>query len=119
MTSPVRSQRRRSESLSDSPTAPAKEGDPMSTHPREERDPSGTDVRLEPATTAFVAPSSGASRATGVRRTTRERAEDQRQEKLELVRQQVKSGSLVIRQMTEEERRCHPPAARPTQARAR
>jgi hypothetical protein len=92
----------------------------MSTHPREERGPSGTDVRLEPAATAFVAPSSGASRATGARKTTRERPEDHRQEKLELVRQQVKSGSLVIRQMTEDERRWYQPrASRPTQARAR
>jgi hypothetical protein len=92
----------------------------MPTHPREERDPSGTDVRLEPAATALPQPSPDASRATGARRTTRERAEDQRREKLELVRQQVKSGSLVIRQMTPEERRCHPPrAARPTQVRAR
>ena len=92
----------------------------MSTHPREERDPSATDVRLEPAATALTPSPSGASRATGVRRTTRERAEDQRQEKLELIRQQVKSGSLVIRQMTEEERSWYPPrAARSTQARAR
>ena len=92
----------------------------MSTNPRDERDQSGTDVRPETAATALTPPSSGASRATGARRTTRERAEDQRQEKLELVRQQVKSGSLVIRQMTEEERSWYPPrAARSTQARAR
>jgi hypothetical protein len=46
--------------------------------------------------------------------TTRERAEAKRQEKLELVREQVESGSLVIRQMTEEERRRYPPQpARP------
>ena len=43
-------------------------------------------------------------------KTTRERAEEKRQEKLDLVREQVDSGSLVIRQMTEEERRQHPPA---------
>jgi hypothetical protein len=49
-------------------------------------------------------------------RTTREQAEQRRLEKLELVRQQVESGSLVIRQMTEEERRRYPPrAARPNQ----
>ncbi|MGH2874454.1 MAG: hypothetical protein ACRDL5_18595 [Solirubrobacteraceae bacterium] len=53
-------------------------------------------------------------------RTTAQRAEEQRQAKLELVRQQVKSGSLVIRQMTEEERRRYPPrAARPNQRRGR
>ena len=44
-------------------------------------------------------------------RTSRERAEQKREEKLELVRQQVQNGSLVIRQMTEEERRRYPPSA--------
>jgi hypothetical protein len=48
-------------------------------------------------------------------KTTRERAEEKRQEKLELVQQQLESGSLVIRQMTEEERRRYPP--RPGQPR--
>lgn len=42
-------------------------------------------------------------------RTARERAEDKRTEKLALVREQVDSGSLVIRQMTDEERRRYPP----------
>jgi hypothetical protein len=42
-------------------------------------------------------------------KTARERAEEKRQEKLELVREQVESGALVIRQMTEEERRRYPP----------
>ena len=41
-------------------------------------------------------------------KTTRERAEAKRAEKLELVRQQVASGSLVIRQMTDDERRQYP-----------
>jgi hypothetical protein len=48
-------------------------------------------------------------------KTTRERAEEKRQEKLELVQQQLESGSLVIRQMTDEERRRYPP--RPDQPR--
>ncbi|HZU59971.1 MAG TPA: hypothetical protein VE983_03355 [Solirubrobacteraceae bacterium] len=43
----------------------------------------------------------------------RERAEEKRAEKLEVVRQQVQSGSLVIRKMTEEERRRYP--ARPVE----
>jgi hypothetical protein len=52
--------------------------------------------------------------------TTRERAEQKRQEKLELVREQVQSGSLVIRPMTEEERRRYPPRpARPKHVRGR
>ena len=41
-------------------------------------------------------------------KTTRERAEEKRQEKLDLVREQVRNGSLVIRQMTAEERRRYP-----------
>lgn len=46
-------------------------------------------------------------------KTTRERAEEKRQEKLENVREQVESGGLVIRQMTEEERRRYPPRPDP------
>lgn len=42
-------------------------------------------------------------------KTTRERAEERRQEKLEFVREQVQSGSLVIRPMTAAERRRYPP----------
>jgi hypothetical protein len=44
-------------------------------------------------------------------KTTRERADEKRAEKLERVREQVESGSLVIRQMTDEERRRYPPVA--------
>ncbi len=49
-------------------------------------------------------------------KTTREKAEEKRQEKLDLVREQVQNGSLVIRQMTAEERRRYPrpaPAKKP------
>jgi hypothetical protein len=42
-------------------------------------------------------------------KSARERAEEKRQEKLELVREQVEKGALVIRQMTEDERRRYPP----------
>jgi hypothetical protein len=54
-------------------------------------------------------------------KTTRDRAEEKRQEKLELVREQVESGALVIRQMTDEERRRYPPRAHdaPRQSRRR
>jgi hypothetical protein len=41
-------------------------------------------------------------------KTARERAEAKRAEKLENVREQVASGSLVIRTMTDEERRRYP-----------
>jgi hypothetical protein len=41
----------------------------------------------------------------------RERAKEARAEKLERVREQVRSGSLVIRRMTAEERRRYPPIA--------
>lgn len=42
-------------------------------------------------------------------KSTRERAQEKREEKLEMVRSQVQSGSLVIRQMTDEERQLYPP----------
>jgi hypothetical protein len=42
-------------------------------------------------------------------KTPRERAEEKHEEKLELVREQVENGSLVIRQMTDEERERYPP----------
>jgi hypothetical protein len=50
-------------------------------------------------------------------KTTRERAEERRQAKLEMVRDQVQEGSLVIRKMTDEERSRYPPRpARPPRA---
>jgi hypothetical protein len=52
-------------------------------------------------------------------KSTRERAEEKRAEKLEMVRQQVTSGSLVIRQMTDEERLRFPPRLAPPKRRAR
>jgi hypothetical protein len=42
-------------------------------------------------------------------KTQREKAEEQRQVKLDLVREQIQNGTLVIRQMTDEERRRYPP----------
>jgi hypothetical protein len=42
-------------------------------------------------------------------KSARERAEEKRAQKLALVREQVQSGSLVIRRMTDEERRRYPP----------
>lgn len=50
-------------------------------------------------------------------KSARERAEEKRLEKLELVREQVESGSLRIRQMTDDERRRYPP--RPVQPKRR
>ncbi len=46
-------------------------------------------------------------------KSTRERAIERRQEKLDQVREQVENGSLVIRQMTDEERLRYPPPANP------
>ena len=75
---------------------------------------------FERTTTALVSSSPGAFRERGAMRTTHERAEEKRQAKLELVRQQVERGSLVIRRMTEEERLRYPPRpARPNQLRRR
>lgn len=42
-------------------------------------------------------------------RTSRERIEEKRREKLDLIREQVENGTLVIRRMTAEERRRYPP----------
>jgi hypothetical protein len=42
-------------------------------------------------------------------KTQRERTEERRQQRLEDVERQVKSGGLVIRTMTEDERRRYPP----------
>jgi hypothetical protein len=47
-------------------------------------------------------------------KSARERAEEKRAEKLALVRAQVESGSLVIRKMTDAERRLYPPRTRPS-----
>ena len=41
-------------------------------------------------------------------KTTRERAEEKRVEKLEMIREQVASGQLIIRKMTEDERIKYP-----------
>lgn len=46
-------------------------------------------------------------------KTTRERAEQKRQAKLDFVREQVDNGSLVIRGMTDEERLRYPPPPTP------
>jgi hypothetical protein len=45
----------------------------------------------------------------GAVKTPREKAEERRRVKLDLVREQVGNGMLVIRQMTEEVRRRYPP----------
>jgi hypothetical protein len=42
-------------------------------------------------------------------KTQREKAEEKREEKLEQIREQVDSGTLVIRPMTPEERQQYPP----------
>ncbi|HVE67990.1 MAG TPA: hypothetical protein VNB64_05355 [Solirubrobacteraceae bacterium] len=41
-----------------------------------------------------------------------QRAEEKRKEKLDEIEQQVKDGTLVIRQMTEKERKQNPPKPR-------
>jgi hypothetical protein len=42
-------------------------------------------------------------------KSSRERAEEKRLEKLEHVREQVENGSLTIRKMTKQERKKYPP----------
>ena len=82
----------------------------MPTDPSEQREPAGADAR---APAASVSPSPGASHERAAVSTTRRRAEEQRRAKQELVRQQVESGSLVIRQMTAEERERFPVRSAP------
>ena len=55
------------------------------------------------------APPTSRRRIEAILKTPRERAEEKRQEKLDLVREQVESGSLVIRKMTKDERLRYPP----------
>ena len=43
----------------------------------------------------------------------KDRAEQKRREKLDLIREQVESGQLTIKQMTPAERAKHPPRPRP------
>jgi hypothetical protein len=47
------------------------------------------------------------------KKSTADRASEQRQAKLDAIREQVENGSLVVRQMTDEERERNPPAPRP------
>ncbi len=56
----------------------------------------------------FMVAGKSTFRGDGVK-TARERAEEKRLAKLDLVREQVDSGSLVIRKMTDEERKLYPP----------
>jgi hypothetical protein len=58
------------------------------------------------------------SRQAG-QKTTRERAEEKRREKLDFVAEQVENGRLVIRQMTEAERRRYPPLPSPVKRSAK
>jgi anti-sigma28 factor (negative regulator of flagellin synthesis) len=58
------------------------------------------------------APKSGA-------KTQRERAEEKREEKLALIREQIADGTLTIRQMTPEERKKDPPRKREPKKRSR
>jgi hypothetical protein len=46
-------------------------------------------------------------------KTQKERADDRRREKLELMQEQVEQGTLKIRKMTAKERAAHPPRERP------
>lgn len=76
--------------------------------------PAGTDAPSTAADAKRVAPSAPSGKR-GVVKTTRERAEEKRKEKLAYVNEQLESGSLVIRQMTDEERGQYPVRPRPPQ----
>ena len=47
-----------------------------------------------------------------VPKTQKDRADEKRREKLAIIREQVKEGSLTIRKMTPAERKKHPPRPR-------
>jgi len=85
------------------------DGDPS---PSGTPEPAADDTEQTPAddvtqTPADEAPQPAKPPRTGTT-TARERAERQRDEKLESIREQVESGSLVIRKMTDEERERYP-----------
>ncbi|MFN2615634.1 MAG: hypothetical protein ABR581_00765 [Thermoleophilaceae bacterium] len=50
-------------------------------------------------------------------KSTRERADERRQEKLDHVQEQIAEGSLTVRKMTAKERAAHPPRPRPERGR--
>ena len=91
----------------------------MPTDPESNGDaPAAPDARIED--TPAEAPSPDPPRSRPAAKTAHQRAEEKRQEKLDLVRQQQESGSLVIRPMTDEERRRYPPRpVQPKQGRRR
>ena len=103
---PVRFRRRRSEGpLDHVVTAPVNEGDEWPRRPSRARTVSAQcRSRIERYESVPAA-----RRRDDALKTGREKAEEKRQAKLATVREQVESGSLVIRQMTLEERRRNPP----------
>ncbi len=81
----------------------------MPSNPGSNGQPEGSTPEIEGAPTPSVSPAAVPAGARSGAKTTRERAEEKRQAKLDLVQQQLESGSLVIRTMTQEERRQYPP----------
>jgi hypothetical protein len=75
--------------------------------------PPGTDAPLEGTPPSAPPPAAAAPQERPAAKTTRQRAEEKRQAKLDLVQEQVESGSLVIRGMTDEERERYPPQPPP------
>ena len=84
----------------------------MSTDPGAQADPpASTDqgAEADPAASHGPEPPEPTPATAARRKTTREAADERRQAKLDLVQEQVESGSLVIRPMTDEERSRYPP----------
>jgi hypothetical protein len=52
-------------------------------------------------------------------KTQKERADEKRQAKLDLMQEQIEAGTLKIRKMTKKERAAHPPRERPAGSRRR
>jgi hypothetical protein len=67
----------------------------------------------EPDQKGATPPAKGATPPSKGSKTQKDRADQKRQEKLDLIRDQLDSGQLTIRKMTPAERKKNPPKPRP------
>jgi hypothetical protein len=67
----------------------------------------------EPDQKGATPPAKGATPPAKGSKTQKDRADQKRQEKLDLIRDQLDSGQLTIRKMTPAERKKNPPKPRP------
>ena len=67
----------------------------------------------EPDQKGATPPAKGATPPSKGSKTQKDRADQKRQDKLDLIRDQLDSGQLTIRKMTPAERKKNPPKPRP------